>query len=211
MSETRNLRWPARQWKEWHANNLECDKERIPTGQLESEEEVAQFRSMVLRRMARINNSSNGNNNDNNNTNKMYCKTHFYIIWQNRACNMCIRTQISEYERLNGIHLSFFGNTSWKRRPYLTAWNTAFFWRLLLVLSGQIYPCPEGGCPSGRPPFPCETLSFCIHLHIIRILDCFFCLCVFPFRAIKFFVISVSAAGIFYSGAICNSYVTAGS
>jgi hypothetical protein len=45
-----------REWKYWHANNLECDEERIPTGQSEPEEEVAQVRSMVLGRMARINN-----------------------------------------------------------------------------------------------------------------------------------------------------------
>ena len=70
----------------------------------------------------------------------------------------------------------------------------------MLVLSGQICPCPEGGCPWGCPPFTCETLPFCIHLHpfdlpleaahiihIIRILDCFFCLCVFSFRTITFF------------------------
>jgi hypothetical protein len=122
ISETWHLRWPNRErkYEKRHASRLECDKERIPTGQSESEEEVAQVRSMVLGRMARINNSSNGNNNnDNNNTNKMYCITHFYRIWQNRGNNRYKRTYISEYERHNGIHLGFFGKYQFKMTPIL--------------------------------------------------------------------------------------------
>jgi len=77
----------------------------------------------------------------------MYGKTHFYTIWQIRGYNTYKHTYISEYERLKVSS----GNISWKRHPYLTAWNTAFLWRLLLVLSGQLYPCSEGGLPLRLP------------------------------------------------------------